>query len=163
MNLQLITIFTAQDTRSLLNKGLALRDLGGRTSEAIALFQQVIDLYGPDPDLAMRERVAHALLAQGIEFSRLPGGRENAIRVFQRLVNSYGTEPRSGVGYEAQWMRIKHHVAEALCNMGDELADLGQSAPARAAYEEVVKRYRDTDDSTLHALVRRAASSLGDL
>jgi TolA-binding protein len=64
----------------------------GRSADALAAYQQVIDRYGDDPAPALREQVAKALLNTGVELGVL-GRPADAVAAYQQVINRYGDDP----------------------------------------------------------------------
>jgi tetratricopeptide (TPR) repeat protein/energy-coupling factor transporter ATP-binding protein EcfA2 len=71
----------------LLKKGVGLKEQG-RPDEAIEVWQQLIDRFGDDPDLALRRAVAMGLLNKGIVLDQQQQ-QDEALRAVERGVEIY--------------------------------------------------------------------------
>jgi tetratricopeptide (TPR) repeat protein len=129
----------------LVNTGAILTNLG-RPEEAIAVYDEVLDRFGTDPDPLPRTRVAWALRNKGLVLGSL-GRQSQAIAVFDDLIARYGTDPDP---------HLREPVATALFNQGRALADLGKTDKAIASYDDMVTRYGTDPDPDLRVNVAGA-------
>ena len=70
---------------ALLHTGFELRVLG-RSADAVAAYQQVVDRYGDDPAPALRHRLARALVNTGVALGML-GRSADAVAAYQQVVS----------------------------------------------------------------------------
>jgi hypothetical protein len=75
--------------------GIALKK-SGRLVEAVAAFQQVVDVHGSDADPGLRALVAVALFSQGVVLG-VQGRSGDAAAAYRRVVNHYGQYPTPGL------------------------------------------------------------------
>ena len=73
------------------NLGVILGELG-RSEEAVAAYDQVLDRYGDDPAPALREQAAKALNNKGVTLGDL-GRSEEAIAAYDQVLDRYGNDP----------------------------------------------------------------------
>ena len=64
----------------------------GRSADALAAYQQVVDRYGDDPAPALREQVAAALYNTGIALGKR-GRPADALAAYQQVITDYGDDP----------------------------------------------------------------------
>ena len=81
--------------KALVNKGVALGALG-RSTEAVAVCDEVVARYGEDPAPALREQVAKALYNTGVRLGAL-GHSTEAIAVYDEVAARYGEDPAPAV------------------------------------------------------------------
>jgi tetratricopeptide (TPR) repeat protein len=90
--------------QALLRKSIALGRLDletpgrwsklyvARTTEALALCDRVVDLFGGDPAPGLREWVAHALIVKGDTLLQLDRSDE-ALKTYQDVIDRFGEDP----------------------------------------------------------------------
>jgi tetratricopeptide (TPR) repeat protein len=103
--------------------GVVLGELG-RPSEAVAVYDEVLERYGDDPDPALREHVARALINKAITLGRLDRPSE-AVAVCDQVLERYGDDPDPA---------LREHVAKALVCKGLALSRQDDLAGAAAAW-----------------------------
>jgi tetratricopeptide (TPR) repeat protein len=130
------------------NLGVTLGRLG-RSAEAVAVFDDVVDRFGDDP--ALREQVARALVSKGVRLGEL-GRSAETIAVYDEVVDRFGDDPAPA---------LRERVARALAGKGLRLAQLDRSAEAIAVYDEVVDRFGDDPAPPLREQVARALVAKG--
>jgi thioredoxin 2 len=131
----------------------------GRSEEAVGVFDQVVDRFGEDTELAVRGQAATALVYKGITLGQLddepaqgvnnpigvpPGpGRQmlgrpdDVMQVYDQVVARFGadTEPA-----------VRGQAATALVNQGVRLGQLGRPDDEMQVYDQVVARFgEDTE------------------
>lgn len=135
----------------LVAKGITLGQ-SNRSEEAIAVYSEVVTLYGNAPEVALREQVAMALRQKGVELSKL-NRSEEAIAVYDEVVKRYGDAPE-------YVFRIQ--VALALLSKGARLVMLNRSEEAITVFDAVMKRYGDAPEAKLRENVILALGIKGN-
>ena len=73
------------------NKGVALGALG-RSTDELAVYDEVVARYSEDPAPALREQVAKALVNKGVALGAL-GRSTDELAVYDEVVARYGEDP----------------------------------------------------------------------
>jgi tetratricopeptide (TPR) repeat protein len=136
--------------RALLQKSTTLRQLG-RSEQAIAAYDEVVERFGRFPALQFREQVARALLNKGIVLGQLDRAQQE-IAAYDQLVERYG---------QASELELREQVARALLNKGVALGQLGRREQEIAVYDELVERFGEAPELELRKQVARALFNKG--
>lgn len=110
--------------------------LNGYLEQAVTVFDDLVNRFGADAALALREQVSWALVNKGITLGNLGHG-DQAIAVYEEVAARFGTDLAP---------KLREQVAIARVNMGITLAHLGRSEEEIASYNDVVTRF-GTDPS----------------
>nr|WP_297729169.1 tetratricopeptide repeat protein [Mycobacterium sp.] len=138
-----------QVVQALAHHGPLLPGLG-RSAEALAACQQVINDYGADPAPALRKQVARALTNQGLVLGALIRFAD-AVAAFQQVIDRYGADPAPA---------LREQVAIATNPQRHMLAQLDRCADAVATYQQrLIDPYRDDPDPELREVVADALTS----
>ncbi|MGI9004495.1 MAG: tetratricopeptide repeat protein [Pseudonocardia sp.] len=132
----------AGDPHAHVNVGVLLGGLG-RSDEAIAVYDQVVDRYGDDETPALREQLAGALYNKAVVLGGL-GRSDEAIAVYDQVADRYGDDETPA---------LREQLAEALYNKGVVLGGLGRPDEAIAVYDQVADRYGDDETPALREVV----------
>jgi hypothetical protein len=135
----------AQRARALFHDGISLNELG-RSEEAIAVFDDIVDRFGTATEVTLRDLVASALVNKGIALHELGRG-EQAIAVFDGVVGGFGN---------ASEATLREQAALALLHKGVRLNQLGRGREAIAALDDVVDRFGTASEASFRAVVERA-------
>ena len=123
---------------ALANKGVALGALG-RSDEALAVYDAVVERFGGREEPALLEPVAKALVNKGVRLGAL-GRSEEAIVVYDAVVERFA-------GREE--LPLLEPVARALVDRGATLGSLGRSEEELVVYDAVVERFADREEPAL--------------
>ncbi|OJX76821.1 tetratricopeptide repeat protein [Magnetospirillum sp. 64-120] len=77
-----------QVAKSLFDKGVTLGELG-RSEDAIAVYDQVVERFGGAKESVLLQQVASSLVNKGVRLAKL-GRSEDAIAVYDQLVERFG-------------------------------------------------------------------------
>lgn len=133
-------------------KGLAYARLS-RLTEAIALYDTVIMLYGDMPDILIREVVAKAMLNKGLAY-REANQLADELAVYDAMLKRYG---------DATDAALQRMVAKALLNKCIRLGQNNRNVEAISVCDEVVRRYGDAEQVELREQVANALLNKGSV
>jgi tetratricopeptide (TPR) repeat protein len=133
-------------------KGLAYARLS-RFSEAIALYDTVIMLYGDMPDILIREVVAKAILNKGLAY-REANQLVDELAVYDDMLKRYGGATEAA---------LQKMVAKALVNKCIRLGQNNRNVEAIDVCDEVVRRYGDAEQVELREQVVNALLNKGSM
>jgi len=133
-------------------KGLAYARLS-RLTEAIALYDTVIMLYGDMPDILIREVVAKAMLNKGLAY-REANQLADELAVYDDMLKRYG---------DATDAALQRMVAKALVNKCIRLGQNNRNVEAISVCDEVVRRYGDAEQVELREQVANALLNKGSV
>ncbi len=141
----------------LLGKALALAE-SGRLEDAVAIWDEVVRMFGESDKPADLEQVSMALVNKGQALGRL-GRAEEALAVLDDVVQRF--RMNDGESYPLA-------VATALASKGEMLSALDRHMEALAAWDEVARRFGESRMPALeapvaHAMVGTAAVALNEL
>jgi len=141
----------------LVNKAIRLSCIG-RTAEAVACSNEVLDHFGTRREAGIAEQVARALLNKGNTLADA-GNHEEGIAVYDDVVRRFGERSEAG---------IADQVACALLNKGNTLADAGDHEEEEiAVYGDVVRRFGERSEPGIAQLVAKAlvvkGNAFGDI
>ena len=123
----------------------------GRSVDAVAVYQDLVDRFGDDPTPAVREHVAGALLNKGVALDRLDQPAD-AVAAYDQVADRFGDDPTPAV---------REQVAKALVNKGTVLGRLDGPADAVAAYDQVADRFGDDPTPAVREQVAKALYNKG--
>ena len=106
---------------ALFNKGVALGQLG-RSEDAIALYDDLIERYSSDKEPAMREKIANAMFNKGVTLGQL-GRSEDAISLYDVLIERYSSDKEPAIR-EKITNAINGKGFNLLCNAKRQWRDL---------------------------------------
>ena len=133
---QLLADIKAQAAQSLFDRAVGLgRDRDARESleEAVAVYQELVDRYGGDPDPALRGLAATALLNKGVVLGWL-NRPEEALAAYREVWDRYGGDPDPA---------SRGLAARALRAQAATLAGLGRPEEALPVIEQAVGLFRE--------------------
>lgn len=133
-------------------KGLAYARLR-RLTEAIALYDTVIMLYGDMPDILIREVVAKAMLNKGLAY-REAHQLADELAVYDDMLKRYGGATDAA---------LQRMVAKALVNKCIRLGQNNRNVEAISVCDEVVRRYGDAEQVELREQVANALLNKGSV
>lgn len=133
-------------------KGLAYARLR-RLTEAIALYDTVIMLYGDMPDILIREVVAKAMLNKGLAY-REAHQLADELAVYDDMLKRYGGATDAA---------LQRMVAKALVNKCIRLGQNNRNVEAISVCDEVVRRYGDAEQVELREQVADALLNKGSV
>ena len=136
--------------KSLFYAGLTLRELG-RSEEAVAAYEEVVERFGDATEPELREQVARALFNKGVRLGDLERNEE-AVAAYEEEVERFGDAPEPV---------LREQVGKALVNKGLRLVALGRKEEAVEAFEELEARFGGAPESELRELVARALYGKG--
>jgi tetratricopeptide (TPR) repeat protein len=130
--------------RATMLKAANLFDLG-RTGEGLAVYAELVERWGEDPERWVRAKLAEALAFKGHLLFREPaGGGERAIAVFDELVERFA---------DAEELELREKVADAMRWKAEALQRIGRRADADVAYDDLVAHFAGAAEPTLSAQV----------
>ncbi|MDE2623736.1 MAG: tetratricopeptide repeat protein, partial [Betaproteobacteria bacterium] len=134
----------------LFNSGFALEQME-RNEEAVTIYEEVVQRFGSESEVALRELVAKALVNKGFTLAKLDRDEE-AIAVYDEVVRRFG---------EATEAALREKVVMALVNKGFVLGKLDRSEEEIACYDEVVRRFGEATETALREQVAMALFNKG--
>ena len=135
---------------TLFNKGVTLGNLG-RSEDAIAVYDEVVERYGAPNDAALRQQVGSALVNKGVRLGTL-GRFAEEIAVYDEVLKRYGA---------ASEPALRQHVGWALYNKGIRLLALRRSVEEIAVHDEIVERFGTANELVLRELVVKSLFNKG--
>jgi len=131
--------------KALMNKGITLGQLDGRSEDAIKAYDELINQFKDNDELVIQEQVAKALLNKGVRLGQLDGS-EDEILVYDELINQFK---------DSNELVIQEQVAKALVNKGVTLGQLERPEEIKV-YDEVIERFKGRGELALEVEVARA-------
>ena len=126
------TLSAPDAARYLFAQGVALSRLD-RKSQAITVYDELVQRFGADSSPGVRKQVASAMFNRGFQIGELLGP-EKAITAYDEMVQRFGADSSPGV---------REPVAKAMVNRGIEISKLHGPEKAIATYDELVQRFGD--------------------
>jgi tetratricopeptide (TPR) repeat protein len=129
---------------------LALERLD-RATEALPVFDEVVQRFGDTQELWLRTQAAIALRSKGVTLAKL-WRQQEAIAVFDEVVSRFG---------KAQELGIREQTAMALRSRALALATLGRHEESMRSFDEVVGQFGNAPEVALRAQAAMAMVDLG--
>jgi Tol biopolymer transport system component/outer membrane protein assembly factor BamD (BamD/ComL family) len=132
------SIYPQQTTGQLFEKALYVEEVKGDLSEAVQLYQQVLD-ENPDD----RKLVAKAMLHMGICYEKL--GSEQALQAYRNVISKYSEQEAEVALARERIIRLEAHLAEMNrkaeqhIRKGNELFKIWEYESAIQEYENAIK------------------------
>ena len=123
-----------------------------RDDEANAIYDDLDQQFGQDPQDAVREQVAIGLFNKGISLGEL-GKFEEAINIYDYLDYRYGEDTAPAV---------REQVTKGLFNKGTKLGKLGRIEEEIAAYDDLDRRFGQDQTANVRSHMVRALNKLGE-
>jgi tetratricopeptide (TPR) repeat protein len=122
-----------------------------RDEEANAIYDELDQQFGLDPDSRVREQVAIGLFNKGISLGEL-GMFEEAINIYDYLDYRYGEDTAPAV---------REQVAKGLFNKGFKLGKLGRFEDEIATYDDLDNRFGKDQSANVRSHMVKALNRLG--